>query len=316
MRFVRNNRMNNSQVLNNSQVQRRSFMKVHHRWAAAALSVAALTLAPTLLLAGLLLASAGAHAAAVLPKITVVGVVGNSLNNVNGYTGTIAYDPSPWFGKAFTLEMTADAAGAVGVSEEIFPGEFLKTWRPITVDYRLTIDGALVFSGTDTSNSGNGTRIETFNDVTIPAGTSGLPPGIVAGHTYDDYAVGVSGIQLGCFDGGANGVCDAPEDVTEHAGIVFDYLWDIAVHNALANDSLPNLLSAAPDFTQGFGSADFNFGHFSQAGGPGLDGSDIARVVLSATSVTVTSTPVPAAVWLLGSGMLGLLGFARRRRIH
>ena len=286
-------------------------MKSHRRWAATAHS----TTAP-LLLAGLLLASTGTHAATALPKITVVGVVGSSLNNVNGYTGTIAYDPSPWFGKAFTLEMTTDAAGAVGVSEEIFPGQFLKSWRPITVDYRLMINGALVFSGTDTSNNGNGTRIETFNDVTIPAGTSNLPPQIVAGHTYDDYAVGVSGIQLGCFDGGANGVCDAPGDVTEHAGIVFDYVWDIAVHNALANDSLPNLLSAAPDFTRGYGSADINFGHFSQAAG---GGSDIARVVLSATSVTVTSTapvPVPAAVWLLGSGMLGLLGFARRRAVR
>ena len=291
-------------------------MKSHRRWAAA-LSVTA-----PLLLAGQLLASTGAHAATALPKITVVGIVGSSLNNVNGYTGTIAYDPSPWFGKAFTLEMTADAAGAVGVSEELLPeipGEFFNAWRPITVDYRLTINGALVFSGTDTSNNGNGTRIETFNDVTIPAGIPDMPPGFVAGPTYDDYAVGVSGIQLGCFDGGTNGVCDAPGDVTEHAGIVFDYVWDIAAHNALADDSLPNLLSAAPDFTQGFGSADFNFGHFSQAGGPGLDGSDIARVVLSATSVTVTSTapvPVPAAIWLLGSGMLGLLGFARRRAVR
>ena len=285
-------------------------MKSRRRWAATALS----TTAP-LLLAGLLLASTGAHAAAALPKITIVGIVGSSLNNVNGYTGTIAYDPSPWFGKAFTLELTTDATGAVGVNEELLPdipGEFFNTWKPVTVDYRLTINGALVFSGTDTSNN-NGTRIETFNDVTIPAGIPDMPQGYVAGHTYDAYAVGVSGIQLGCFDGGANGVCEAPGDITEHAGIVFDYAWDIAVHNALTNDSLPNLLSAAPDFTQGFGSADFNFGHFSQAGGPGLDGSDIARVVLSATSVTVAPVPVPAAVWLLASGILGLLGFARRR---
>lgn len=284
-------------------------MKFHRHWAAAALSVTALSLT-TLLLAGLLLASTGAHAAAVLPKITVVGVVGSSLNNVNGYTGTIAYDPSPWFGKAFTLEMTADAAGAVGVSEEVFPGEFLKTWRPITVDYRLTINGALVFSGTaDTSTVGNGTRIETYNDLTIPAG-AGFLPGQTAGHTYDGYTAAVSGINLGCFDGGANSVCDAPADVTEHGGIVFDYFWDTAVHDALANDNLPDLLGAAPDFTQGVGSVDFNFGHFSQAGG---SSGDVARVVLTATSATVTSTPVPAAVWLLGSGLLGLLGFVRRR---
>jgi hypothetical protein len=289
-------------------------MKSRRRWAATALSATA-----PLLLAGLLLASTGAHAAAALPIIKIEGVVGSSLNNVNGYTGTIAYDPSPWFGKTFMLEMTADAAGAVGVSEELLPdipGEFFMAWKPVTVGYRLTINGALVFSGTDTSNNNNGTRIETFNDVTIPAGIPDMPAGFVAGHTYDSYAVGVSGIQLGCFDGGANGLCDAPTDVYEGAGMVFDYSWDIAVHNALANDSLPDLLGAAPDFTKGYGNVDINFGHFSPAGGPGLDGSDIARVVLSATSVTVAPVPIPAAVWLLGSGILGLLGFARRRAVR
>ena len=32
------------------------------------------------------------------------------------------------------------------------------------------------------------------------------------------------------------------------------------------------------------------------------------------TSLTVTSVPVPAAVWLFGSGLLGLIGVARRKR--
>jgi len=57
-------------------------------------------------------------------------------------------------------------------------------------------------------------------------------------------------------------------------------------------DSLPDLLSAAPDFTRGFGTVDVNFGHFSQAGGPGLDGSDIARVYFQQSS----STTQPLAV--------------------
>ena len=31
------------------------------------------------------------------------------------------------------------------------------------------------------------------------------------------------------------------------------------------------------------------------------------------TTVTISSVPVPAAVWLFGSGLLGLIGFARRK---
>ena len=35
-----------------------------------------------------------------------------------------------------------------------------------------------------------------------------------------------------------------------------------------------------------------------------------------ATTVTVSAVPVPPAVWLFGSGLLGLVGIARRRSAH
>ncbi len=35
---------------------------------------------------------------------------------------------------------------------------------------------------------------------------------------------------------------------------------------------------------------------------------------ISATNTTVSAVPVPAAAWLFGSGLLGLVGVARRRR--
>lgn len=263
----------------------------------------------SLLLAGLVLAGSGAHAA-VLPTITVTGVVGGSMTNVNGYTGSIAYDPSALLGKNFTLELVADAAGAIKTSEETFPGEFLNTWSPVTVDYRLTIDGALVFSGVSSA----GSRIEASNDMTVPVGTdlTGAHSGITAGHTYDAYTVGTSGFQLACFGGGTNGVCDGePTDVYEFGSIIFDYFWDTAIYDALTNTNLPDPQSL--DFSPGFGGADFNIGHWSDAVGDAHDGNDIARIYLTATGVTVTAVPEPETYAMLLAG-LGLVGWAVRRR--
>lgn len=266
----------------------------------------------SLLLAGLILASAGAQAAA-FPKITVTGVVGNSMYNVNGYTGSIAYDPSAMLGKNFTLEMIVDAAGAVKTSTELlpeFPGEFENRWEPVTVSYTLMVDGMLKFSGTDSQY----TDIRTINDLTVPVGTdlSEAPAGIEEGHAYDLFTIAPSGTYLGCFDGGTSNGCNDGEsnNVYEGAGIVFDYFWDTAIHNALVDTNLPN--PANLDFTKGFGGADFNFTHWSEDPNDAHDGNDIARIYLTATNVTV-AVPEPETYAMLLAG-LGLVGFAARRR--
>lgn len=266
----------------------------------------------SLLLAGLVLASAGAQAAP-FPKITVTGVVGDSLYNVNGYTGLIAYDPSAILGKAFTLEMVIDADGAVKTSEELpeFPGEFEQRWAPVTISYTLVIDGALFSSG----SGSQGTDILTINDLTVPLGTdlSEAPAGIEEGQTYDMYTVRPDGgIYLGCFNGGTSGGCADSDanNVYEDAGLVFDYFWDTAIHNGLADTNLPD--PANLDFTQGFGGIDFNIGHYSPDPNDEFDGNDIARIYLTATSVTV-AVPEPETYAMLLAG-LGLVGWAARRR--
>ena len=264
----------------------------------------------SMLLAGLILASTGAHAA-VLPKITVVGVVGNSLYNVNGYTGSIAYDPSAWFGKPFTLEMAYDATGVVKTTEtvNIGGGFTLNTWKPVPVTSSLIIGGVLVFSTTDNR------RVEVVNDATLPADLTGLdaPPQMIGGHTYDFFSVEASGVSLACFSGGSNNTCADNEasNVYENAGIVFDYFWDTNIHNALLDANLPNLQNL--NFTQGFGGADFNFNHYSPDPNDAFDGNDIARIRLTATSVTVTAVPEPETYAMMLAG-LGLVGMMVRRR--
>jgi len=265
----------------------------------------------SLLLAGLVLASAGAQAA-VSPRITVNGIVGDSVYNVNGYTGSIAYDPGAILGKAFTLELTYDATGVVKTTESTdIPGEVLSTWQPVPVTFSLTVNGALMFSGTDTQYS----RIEVINDVTLPADLTGLdaPSEMIGGHTYDFYSIGASNIQLGCFNGGSNNTCvdSEPSNVYEGASIIFDYFWDTATFQGLSDTNLPNPQSL--NFTQGFGGADFNFTHWSEDPNDEFDGNDIARIRLTATSVTVTPVPEPETYAMLLAG-LGLVGWAARQR--
>lgn len=266
----------------------------------------------TMLLAGLLLAIGGAHAATPY-KVTVTGVTGNSMYNVDGYTGSIAYDPSAILGKAFTLEMTYDATGAVNTPEALdddIPGAILNNWLSVPVSFTLTIDGGPVFANTDSQY----TRIESFNDVTVPAtfDLSKAPPGILHGHTYDGYTIGTGGVYLGCFHGGTSNGCQDNEadNVYESFGIVFNHYWDTAQHNAIADNGLPNPLNF--DFTKGFGGADMNFVHWSPDPNDSHDGYDIARIDLSAHSVTVAAVPEPETYALLLAG-LGLVGFAARR---
>lgn len=58
------------------------------------------------------------------------------------------------------------------------------------------------------------------------------------------------------------------------------------------------------------GAWDFSFGNGNQSAG-NKGGSNFAWAVHSGN---VSAVPIPAAVWLFGSGLMGLLGFARRKR--
>ena len=266
----------------------------------------------SMLLAGLIMVSAGAQAAAT-HTVTVTGVIGSSLQG-----GPLAYDTSSWLNKAYTLEMTVDASNTVRQHDAMddIPGEFENVWRPVQLDYHLAIAGVPVFFVVDNQYS----SLETINDVTVPAGLSDLPPGVEVGHTYDSFAISGSQIQLGCFSGGVNNVCDGVGDTWEGAGFYFEQIWDVAQHDAIADDNLPSLGNPAMNFTQGFGYVEIEFWHatlLSNAvigGAPAqFSGVDAGTILASVNNVTVTPVPEPETYAMLLAG-LGLVGFAARRR--
>ena len=259
----------------------------------------------SLLLAGLILASAGAQAAAT-HTVTVTGVIGSSLQG-----GPLAYDTSSWLNKAYTLEMTVDASSAVRQYSEMddIPGEYYNDWYPVQLSYTLAIAGVPAFSVVDNQFS----TLETTNDLTVPAGLSSLPPGIVVGNTYDSFAISGSQIQLGCFNGGANNVCDGVGDTWEGAGFYFENIWD-AQQNAIADDNLPSLGNPAMDFSKGFGYVEIEFWHATLGSNGQHVGVDAGTILASVNNVTVTAVPEPETYAMMLAG-LSLVGFAARRRV-
>lgn len=87
------------------------------------------------------------------------------------------------------------------------------------------------------------------------------------------------------------------------------------IFNASDDD---RFLSGSPSITlEGFGLLDFDYlastpADFSSY----FNGFDDGAFLYGEwqTTVTLTPVPVPAAVWLFGSGLVGLLGIARRRQ--
>lgn len=153
-------------------------------------------------------------------------------------------------------------------------------------------------------------------DVTI---FGDFPDGLVAGgglFNFDPALVSVSGIVLDLA--GADPAFSCPGTGNCSSGAGFESIhWGsfsqvIAVGAGVVQMATVSLTALAG------GSASFGMVDDPAAGG----WFDVAffgdaTPVFNGTSVTINSTvvPVPAAVWLFGSGLLGLVGVARRRAV-
>ncbi len=84
--------------------------------------------------------------------------------------------------------------------------------------------------------------------------------------------------------------------------------------SAITTQALPFGLSFDEFETVTFSFISTNFSTTDNGTNPGLDGTHLTSFDASGNgNVTGTLVPVPPAVWLLGSGLVGLAGIARRR---
>ena len=151
----------------------------------------------------------------------------------------------------------------------------------------------------------------TVNEVWTDPNGFGLEVGdtIMAMGTYDDTGLSGSGNEFAAFGLGSGNSMDlfvgtmtfSETDDTDYASGFPHLLFD-------------NGIFAGINFDTSFG----DFGFFN-AGGDSLgfsgDDGDFGLIfgTWDTNSFTATVVPVPAAVWLLGSGLLGLVGIARRK---
>ncbi len=194
----------------------------------------------------------------------------------------------------FTLTQTSPT-GAIGDRTASFTGQ--------------AGDGLVI-----SNNGGNGITLDSSGAVVAPAPNNGiLTLNTNAGNSsYSmDIAYAVTNLDLSLgdrFSFNLNGDLDAPRDPV--ASLPFDI----------------KLTSGANMFTAGAtlsadGSYEILFSAFT-----GIDFSDIDGIKLLSTNggvpspdlaisaITVQTVPIPAAVWLFGSGLLGLVGVARRKK--
>jgi len=152
-----------------------------------------------------------------------------------------------------------------------------------------------------TADTGGGSISTLVTELEIALGDSGLITFNLT-NAPENGAIGVFGLDAAGMDATVLGT-----DWTDGTGY---YYSDIFANTttSYALDLLIPVTATLDTYT-----IDFIFAGTGGTGGSGRWATDIASTTV-AHSFDVKVVPVPAAVWLFGSGLLGLVAVARRRR--
>lgn len=159
-------------------------------------------------------------------------------------------------------------------------------------DYEITETGNTFFNETGSSNG---------IPATDPGGNQSWEidePGFVDGDIFENFQAGTLDNEIGTS---IYGNTTFPDDVSMALG------WDF---NLLDGDTATIMLMlSTTQPTSGFYLAHSDPGILP---GTGINASDPTTIYFSST-LGISPIPVPAAIWLFGSGLVGLIGFSRRK---
>ena len=207
--------------------------------------------------------------------------------------GTATIDPFNHFGGGptffydITLQAIGDGNGGAGT---LVQGNMLWDWSGtsnISVD--IVLDAAGFFSSPDFA-----TAAAVGDAVTLGPDAIGNSTGSVCTYFHATYGCLGSTNADPAFMATVDGNPYAAEDVT-----ILGYDWDYSTNNW-------DIIFSGNRHTDGIAGIAVDNGPF-----PGFS---INLDIHTMTGIVVAPVPVPAAVWLFGSGLIGLIGVAKRKK--
>jgi len=184
----------------------------------------------------------------------------------------------------------------------VFPGFFLliSSSNAALVNYNEASDGELDFASTTFS-------IDTAGVNSISGSSS------QEGFTFDndtfffdlDAGLAITGLSLSFSNGAQQNIIFEPQGFVQELGT--PTLLMLTTYS-IATDAETTTVSVAPPYSfsnykVGLGGTTFG----------GITEESLATFDWNVTIMT-TAVPIPAAIWLFGSGLLGLVGMARRKK--
>jgi hypothetical protein len=214
---------------------------------------------------------------------TIYESIGSSspLNVGENVTGNIAFQASDWF---MSDTDTIDVLGAsISVTVDIFTG---------------SSSGSASGPGWSQAAPGFAIGLVVIDDFLLTTGSMANLPGFVTPSMYPNLPSDGDTIDLILISVASNDFPYASQEKTFDVGFVYDAADGVVTGAGLAGIDATQLLSSAV------------YGEFLAESLV----ADTENVIWEASGlIGAAVVPVPAAVWLFGSALLGLMGFARKR---